>query len=266
MRSQGRIKPGWYVLAVLSIYVVVATSQWMVAAAALREARIDEAAAGALVGQPGEAGEAAVPVDTTPLARPLLSPSAPQGAVSDGLWFPIPGARLPVDDGHLPGAERAYRRGLSQGFTFWPETSGVPIVVGTPVIAAGEGTVVRADEPYVELTRREWDELIARVAEGADERDLDRLRGRQVWIELDDGRLLRYAHLATVRPGLTVGSRVTRGRVIGTVGNSGTGDGVAGRPANARLHFEVWQDGSFLGEGLAPLDIRLLAASLFTGP
>jgi murein DD-endopeptidase MepM/ murein hydrolase activator NlpD len=264
MRSVGRIKPGWYVLAALSIYVVVATTQWMVAAAALREARFDGLAAGN-----GDTEVVALSGGSTPdgapaaagLARPNSSATA-----ADGLWFPIPGARLPSDDAHLPGAERAYRRGTSQGFTFWPETSGVPIVVGTPVIAAGDGVVVRADEPFVELTRIEWDDLLGRVADGADERDLDLLRGRQVWIELDDGRLLRYGHLASVRAGLSVGSRVTRGRVIGTVGNSGTGDAVAGRTTNARLHFEVWDAGTFLGDGHAPDEIRLAAASLFTGP
>jgi murein DD-endopeptidase MepM/ murein hydrolase activator NlpD len=69
-----------------------------------------------------------------------------------------------------------------------------------------------------------------------------------------------------VRPGLVVGQRIERGRVIGTVGNSGTGDGVAGRTSNARLHFEVWEDGRFVGEDAEPDEIRLEAVSIFTGP
>ena len=248
----GRIKPGGYVLAALLVYAVVATAQWRVAASALREARLDATAV---------AAEA--------LAAPVLPPpraaQAPS-ASSSGLWFPIPGARVPDDDAHLPNAERAYRSGVAQGFSFWAESSGVPIVYGTPVIAAGDGVVLRADQSYAELGRTEWDDLLVRVAQGADDRDLDLLRGRQVWLRLDDGRVVRYGHLAGVRSGLAVGARVARGRVIGTVGNSGTPDAVAGRTTNARLHFEVWDGDAFVGQALPADEVRLAAAAIFVGP
>lgn len=243
-----RVKPGWYVLAALTLYAAVATLQWRAAAAELREVRIDEA------------GLAAADL---PPAPPL---SAATSATESGLWFPIPGARVPSDDDHLPGAARAYRSGVAEGFSFWAESSGVPIVYGTPVIAAGSGEVIRADLAYVELSDSEWQALLARVAGGADPSDLDALRGRQVWIRLDDGRVLRYGHLASVRSGLSVGQRVARGRVIGTVGNSGTPDAVAQRTNNARLHFEVREADAYFGVGLPPDEVRLAASSLFTGP
>ncbi len=247
----GRIKPGWYVFAALLVYAVVATAQWRVAATALREARLEATAV--------VAEAVAAPVEPPPR-------EAAPAASASGLWFPIPGARVPDDDAHLPNAERAYRSGIAQGFSFWPESSGVPIVYGTPVIAAGDGVVLRADQPYAELGRTEWDDLIVRVAQGAEERDLDLLRGRQVWIRLDDGRVVRYGHLASVRSGLAVGTRVARGRVIGTVGNSGTPDAVSGRTTNARLHFEVWDGDAFVGQALPPDEVRLAAAALFVGP
>jgi len=87
-----------------------------------------------------------------------------------------------------------------------------------------------------------------------------------VWIRLDDGRVLRYGHLSAARAGLAVGQRVARGRVIGFVGNSGTLDGVTGRTTNARLHFEIRDGDDFVGQDLDPDGVRLLAASLFTGP
>ena len=242
-----RLRPGWYLLAALVVYALVATVQWRTAAAALRDARMIEAGAAS--------GEGAAP------AAPARS-----SAVESGLWFPVPGARIPNDDDHLPGAERAYRAGVAEGFTFWPESSGVPIVHGTPVIAAGSGEVIRADTGYAEPSPAEWEALLTRVDGGADDTDLDLLRGRQVWLRLDDGRVLRYGHRASVRSGLTVGQRVQRGRVIGTIGNSGTPDGVAGRSGNARLHFELRVDGSYFGAGLAPDEVRLAATSLFTGP
>jgi peptidoglycan LD-endopeptidase LytH len=246
----GRIKPGWYVLAALLLYAVVATAQWRVAATALREARLQATA-----------------VVTESVAAPVApAREATPAAASSGLWFPIPGARVPDDDAHLPNAERAYRSGVAQGFSFWAESSGVPIVHGTPVIAAGDGVVVRADQSYAELGRTEWDDLLVRVAQGADDRDLDLLRGRQVWIRLDDGRVVRYGHLAGVRSGVAVGARVARGRVIGTVGNSGTPDAVAGRTTNARLHFEVWDADAYVGQALPADEVRLAAAALFVGP
>ena len=243
-----RVRPGWFVLAGLLVYALVATSLWRAAAAELREiqAREDSVA---------EAPQ-----------RAAAGPAA--AALGDaGLWFPIPGARVPTDDDHLPGAVRAYRSGVAEGFSFWPGSSGVPIVHGTPVIAAGSGEVIRVDGGYVELSSAEWEVLLASVEAGASESDLDRLRGRQVWLRLDDGRVVRYGHLASVRSGLSVGQRVARGRVIGTVGNSGTPDAVAGRESNARLHFEVRdEDGGYFGQGREPDEVRLAATSLFTGP
>jgi peptidoglycan LD-endopeptidase LytH len=242
-----RLRPGWYLLAALFVYALVVTVQWRAAAAEIRDVRMAESAA--VTAAPEE-----------PVA-PVRS-----DAVESGLWFPVPGARIPTDDDHLPGAARAYRAGVAEGFTFRPESSGVPIVQGTPVIAAGSGEVIRVDAGYVELSTDEWEALLARVEAGADDADLDLLRGRQVWLRVDDGRVLRYGHLASVRSGLAVGQRVARGRVIGTVGNSGTPDGVAGRAGNARLHFEVRDGDAYFGEGLAADEVRLAATSLFTGP
>ena len=268
-----RLRPGWYLLAALLVYALVVTVQWRAAAVELRDVRMTEADTGAADPAGPErataervAGERATADPAT--AERAAAPATPAraAAVDAGLWFPVPGARIPGDDDHLPGATRAYRSGVAEGFTFWPESSGVPIVHGTPVIAAGSGEVIRVDAGYVEPSVAEWEALLARVEAGADDADLDLLRGRQVWLRLDDGRVVRYGHLASVRSGLSVGQRVARGRVIGTVGNSGTPDGVAGRAGNARLHFEVRDDDTYFGAGLPPDEVRLAATSLFTGP
>lgn len=283
-----RVKPGWYLLVALAAYAVVASIAWRGAVVELREARLTLSGEGIAARSPaGAALAAGAPAESGPVATAptgaAAGGAAAQGAAAGaatgatggvaaglsadvGLWFPVPGARVPTDAAHLPGAERAYRAGVSEGFVFWPDGAGVPMAYGTPVIAAGAGEVVRVDEPYVELDPTAWDALIAAVTGGADERELDALRGRQVWIRLDDGRVLRYGHLAGVRPGLAVGQRVGRGRVIGYVGNSGTPDGVAGRTSQPRLHFEIRDGDGFVGQGLDPDGVRLLAASLFTGP
>lgn len=258
-----RIRPGWYLLAALSVYAVVVTALVLGRgggagddhAASTTASTVDDAGR-AGVASPGAAANA-------PVAAAAATTEAPPG-----LWFPIPGARLPTSDDNLPGAPRAYRRGVSQGFDFHDGDAGVPITFGTPVVAAAAGSVVRADTAYVELDARAWQDLLDAVAEGgADEPQLDRLRGRQLWIRTADGTVLRYGHLSSVRDGVRVGSQVYRGQVVGYVGNSGTDDGVAGRRDGARLRFEIWSsDDTFFGEGLDPTQVRLRAASLFAGP
>jgi peptidoglycan LD-endopeptidase LytH len=273
MRAFGRPKPGWYVLLALLLYALVASVGWRRDVVALRQLRLEvagvEAAAPVPVTSAGggaPAAAAATTADATADAGRAASAAPAPMAGDVGLWLPVPGARIPTDDDHLPGAPRAYRSGTSEGFVFWPDSSGGFIGYGTPVIATGAGRVARVDEPYAELDQEAWETLLADVADGATEAELDRLRGRQVWIELDDGRVARYGHLAAVRAGLTVGQRIGRGRVIGYVGNSGTLDGVLGRTANARLHFELRDGDGYVGADLDPDGVRLLTSSLFTGP
>lgn len=237
VRRWPKLKPGWYLLMALLIYSIaisVMLSRTRRAETELRE-----------------------------LLGAVSAPSAPEG-----LWFPIAGARLPQDPAYLPGATRAYRRGVNKGFDFYGEDAGIPIPYGTPVIAADNGVIRRADHDYRELEPGAWQALIDTVArEGADEAQLDLLRGRQLWLETDGGLTLIYGHLSGIREGIDEGVRVYRGQVIGYVGNSGTDDGVAGTLRGARLHFIILrQDGSFVGEGLNEAQVRALARSLFVGP
>lgn len=209
-------------------------------------------------GAASAAGEAAS-------ADAAATPPASAG-VATGLWFPLPGASLPRDDAKLPGAPRGYRQGVLQGFDFYGDDAGIPVPYGAPVIASAAGTLLRVDHDYREPDRAAWQQLLQEVADGADEAQLDRLRGRQIWLRLDDGRVLRYAHLAGIRDGLQEGQRVYRGQVLGFVGNSGTDDGVAGTTHGARLHFQVWQGERFFGQELEPDAVRAAAAELFSGP
>lgn len=241
MKARGRrIRPGWYVLVLLFVYAVVSTVLLQRTNAEVRQLRIDAA---------------------------TVERAAPAAPVESGLWLPIPGATLPISDAHLPGSERPYRNGVSEGFDFYDGEAGVPIPYGAPVVAAGSGVLERVDAVYTEMTPAAFEALMSDVSEGgASAEELDRLRGRQVWLRLEDGRLLRYAHLASTRTGLAAGHRVSRGQVIGYVGNSGTDAGVAGTERQARLHFEIWDGERFFGEGLDADEVRIAAASLFTGP
>jgi murein DD-endopeptidase MepM/ murein hydrolase activator NlpD len=155
---------------------------------------------------------------------------------------------------------------VSQGFDFYDGEVGVPVPYGAPVIAATSGTLERVDDNYSEMSPETFTGLLTAVADGATEDQLDLLRGRQIWVRGEDGRLMRYAHLSSIRDGLAEGQTVFRGQVIGYVGNSGTDAGVAGTTQQARLHFEIWDDASFFGEDLDADAVRFAAASVFTGP
>jgi murein DD-endopeptidase MepM/ murein hydrolase activator NlpD len=92
--------------------------------------------------------------------------------------------------------------------------------VGTPIIAAGNGTVLKA----------EWDSGY----------------GRRVELQHTNGYVTAYSHMSSFAKGIAPGKRIQQGQVIGYVGNSGLSTG-------PHLHYEVIINGSFVD----PLKIRL---------
>ena len=163
-------------------------------------------------------------------------PALPAAAL---MGFAIPlGYELPSEPELLPGSPREYRGGFHEGIDF-------PLAFGMPVAAAKAGTIIRIDSDYTEWTA---DEQIAGEDTGfqlgyTPEAILDKLRGRQVWIDHGYGVVTRYAHLQSVEL-LSVGSIVEQGAVIGRVGNSGT-------KAGPHLHIEIRIGDAYLGDGLS---------------
>lgn len=93
--------------------------------------------------------------------------------------------------------------------------------IGTPIIAAGNGTILKA----------QWDS-------GG--------YGRRVEIQHTNGYVTAYSHMSAFGKGIVPGGRVQQGQVIGYVGNTGLSTG-------PHLHYEVIINGSFVD----PLKIRL---------
>jgi murein DD-endopeptidase MepM/ murein hydrolase activator NlpD len=93
--------------------------------------------------------------------------------------------------------------------------------IGTPILAAGNGTVLKA----------QWDS-------GG--------YGRRVEIQHTNGYVTAYSHMSSFGKGIVAGTRVQQGQVIGYVGNTGLSTG-------PHLHYEVIINGSFVD----PLKIRL---------
>src|SRR5439155_56006 len=113
------------------------------------------------------------------------------------LWamflVPIEGADVPDDPALMPGAPRDYRAGIHEGVDF-------PAPSGTPVVAAAAGRVVRVDTSFLDWTREQQDIALdeALTLGYTPAATLDRIRGRQVWIDHGKGVVTRYAHLAAI--------------------------------------------------------------------
>lgn len=179
---------------------------------------------------------------------------------------PIEGATISSRRSHLPGALRAYRNGVHEGFDFYDGTVSVAIEYGTPQRAVADGTVIRADHDYVEFTPATYRDAIDVAASSTSTPDevLDRLRGRQVWIEHAGGFVSRYAHLSAIPDDVIVGTSVRQGATVAFTGNSGTMEAAEGTQDDPHPHVEIWSPGgSYLGEGLETEKIYALAAQVF---
>jgi murein DD-endopeptidase MepM/ murein hydrolase activator NlpD len=230
-----------------------------------------------VVGAPSDKEDAPVKVErpsptpaSSPGANARLSPTPAATptppAVVRGFRFPIEGACIPAEDDLLPNAPREYRFGVHEGVDFYPGRACATIERGMPVLAAKTGIVIRADIGYKDITQEEMDGLLARSAqEGSTPPEvLDRLRGRQVWIDHGDGVVTRYCHLLSIEPGIAEGVAVEVGRVVGRVGNSGTPEGVTDPNMENHLHFEIRVGDSFLGQGLSVAETRRLLEVAFS--
>ncbi len=193
------------------------------------------------------------------------SPTTPGPQDLTGFAFPLAGGCLPSGDQLMPGASREYRQGTHEGIDFYDSDNCTPIGVGTEVLAAKAGKVVRADWNYSPLTQAELDEMEKRtpVADQTDEAALDRYRGRQVWIDHGNGVVTRYAHLSRIADGIGVGVSVRQGELIAYVGNSGTPESLTDPNAEMHLHFELRVGDGYLGKGLAAPEVRSLYEKAF---
>lgn len=197
--------------------------------------------------EPARAGAAPEPARPSFTAPPDVRAPAAQGvgrgsgapAIAGPLRLPIAGRAIPTEAELLPEAARDYRAGIHEGIDFAADA-------GTPVLAAGDGVVVRADRAFTDWSAEERAAALAEAVTlgRSPERTLDRIRGRQVWIDHGRGVVTRYAHLESVA--VAAGQHVRAGSVVGGVGSSGYPEG------GPHLHFEIRLGESYLGDGLTP--------------
>lgn len=186
-------------------------------------------------------GEGPPAADLSPADLLPHDPRLPGLLATYNFSMPLRGAWLPDRSAVYPGSRRAYRAGVHQGLDLFGQDVGLEVAVGTPVYAAAAGWVLRADLDYQEMSLAEVQALLDEANErrltpaGA----LEKLNGRQVWLEHGPGVATRYSHLSEIGPGLRTGQQVEAGQLIGYVGLSGSLDGISGRSDLAHLHFEI---------------------------
>jgi murein DD-endopeptidase MepM/ murein hydrolase activator NlpD len=184
-----------------------------------------------------------------------------------GLLMPIEGASVTSRDFQMPGAPRHYRLGVHEGLDFYSHTVGVPVDRNTEIRAVADGVVTRALVAHQRLTAAQADAWAAQSQSlgYTPPEVLDGYRGMQVWID-HGGVVSRYAHMGSIAPGIVEGTTVTKGQVIGTVGNSGTPGSVSSQTYDVHLHLELRVGGpstgdeptsvGYVGQFLRPIEAR----------
>jgi murein DD-endopeptidase MepM/ murein hydrolase activator NlpD len=127
--------------------------------------------------------------------------------------------RKPIADGALRSGW-GYRRHPILGYTKMHTGVDWATRIGTPIMASGNGTVIKA----------EWDSGY----------------GRRVEIQHANGYVTAYSHQSAFARGIVPGARVRQGQVIGYVGSTGLSTG-------PHLHYEVIVNGHFVD----PMKIRV---------
>lgn len=187
--------------------------------------------------------------------------------IMDVLERPIKGAQIDTIPTHLPGAKRPYRNGVHEGMDWYGFSTGVPMNEQTKVFAMSDGVVVRADHQYNSYSSKEERNrdlgIAARVGFTPDY-ILDRLRGRQVWIQYENGLQARFAHLDKIPEDLKVGDGVTADTLIGYVGNTGTSGDVKGDRSELHLHLDLLYRGELFWKGLSEKEIEKVLKTVFT--
>lgn len=118
------------------------------------------------------------------------------------------------------------------------EAPGSYVIYGKEALAVADARVAAVIDDLPEQTPGKFPEAIP----------LSQADGNSVVLDLGEGRFALYAHLQPRSPRVRVGDRVTRGQVLGLVGNSG--NSVA-----PHLHFHVMNGASPLDSNGLPYEI-----------
>lgn len=143
--------------------------------------------------------------------------------------LPIPGVPLPTKATFLPNSARPFRSestdGVHHGFDFY-------VNQGTPVRAIEDGVIIHVKRDF---SWNEMEHLLPGHNEIEEQKNLDVYRWNTVYLKTRSGHVAIYAHLANIPDEITIGKSVSRGYIIGHVGDSAVPD----KKYLYHLHFEL---------------------------
>lgn len=181
-----------------------------------------------------------------------------------------PRCPLVLSASQLPGASRSYRNGIHRGIDFGCGVS------ERFAHAIADGQVVYVVDDYADPTVAQREALLANAGRAGftPHWSLLMLYGNFVVIDhgvIDGaGRVVTIAaHLESVAPEITLGSRVAQGQTLGEIGNRGTNASASGirgsGDSGLHLHWELFIDGWYLGVDLGSPTVAELIATAMCG-
>lgn len=185
------------------------------------------------------------------------------------LIFPCERTQVPQNAKLLPNAPREYRKGIHRGIDFFANW-------GAPVMAVADGTVLRADNSFEEISP-EFRKSLLKSASNIKRTPSDVfehiLLGKTVILDhgldlIPGFRVITiYAHLSHINENIKPEVNVSAGEYFAKTGNTGTEASTYGKKDGAHLHWEMIlqnEDGEFyVGQGLPYEKLYTLLQALF---
>lgn len=148
---------------------------------------------------------------------------------------PVPGKYINDNPSKIPNAGRPYRAAYTDGIHHgWDIDS----EFGDDTVALDDGLIVRIVEDFdkSDFSRIEYAKNLSYEQKL---KNLDILRGKQVWLKTMKGEVVFYSHLDKVAADLEEGMFVEKWKFLGTVGVSGVPQDDY---ADYHLHFAIMQN------------------------
>lgn len=148
---------------------------------------------------------------------------------------PVPNDSISAHLSRIPNAARNYRAAYTDGIHHGWDISAA---LWAPTVALDDGIIVRV---VADFDRRKFDDI--RYGSDLSEEDklknLDILRGKQVWLKTMKGEVIFYSHLDDIAKGIAEGVYVTKNTELWTIGSTG----VPGEDyKDYHLHFAIMEN------------------------
>lgn len=148
---------------------------------------------------------------------------------------PVPGYSISEHPNKIPNTPRPYRASYTDGIHRWWD---IDSPFRSDTVALDDGYIVRIVSGFndSDFSRIVYD---TNISEQQELKNLDVLRGNQVWLKTMKGDVVFYSHLDEVVADLKEWEYVTRGKILGKTGASGVPE--AGYN-DFHLHFAIMKN------------------------